>query len=364
MVDYPAEIKRLEDELRNTPYNKATERHFGVVKAKMAKLRGKIEKQASKKTKGGGFAVKKTGDASVALLGFPSVGKSTLLNRLTGAKSAVAAYAFTTLDVIPGVMKYNQAKIQILDVPGIISGAASGKGRGREVLSIVRNSDLILILIDALHPEHYDAILKEVYDAGVRINQKPPDIVIKKRARGGLSIGATVPLELDEKTIVDICKTFRINNGDVLIRTHVNIDTFIDALEANRVYIPAISIITKIDLLDKFQQKTLIERINPDLVVSAEKGTGIDELRELIFNKLRFIRLYLKEIGKNPDLDEPLVMVKGTTVREVCRKIHRDFEKKFKYVKVWGKSAKFPGQLFKDLNKKLEDGDIVEIHIS
>ncbi len=364
MVDYAAEIKRLEDELRKTQYNKATEHHFGVVKARMAKLREKIEKQASKKGKGSGFQVRKSGDGTVVLLGFPSVGKSTLLNKLTGAKSSVGAYAFTTLDVVPGVMEYNQAKIQILDVPGIISGAAAGKGRGREVLSMVRSADLILILIDALHPEHHSAILKEIYDANIRINQTPPDVVVKKRARGGLSIGTTVALQLDEKTVIDICKTFRINNGDVLIRTPVTIDTFIDALEGNRVYLPAITAITKIDLLDTFKQKTLIEKINPDLVVSAEKSLGIDELRELIFSKLRFIRLYLKEVNKKPDLDEPLVMVKGTTLREVCRKIHRDIEKKFKYAKVWGKSAKFPGQLFRDLNKELEDGDIVEVHSS
>jgi len=364
MVDYPAEIKRLEDELRKTQYNKATEHHFGVVKAKIAKLRGKIEIQAAKKGKGSGFAVRKTGDATVCLLGFPSVGKSTLLNKITGAKSPVGAYAFTTLTVIPGVMEYNQAKIQILDIPGIISGAAAGKGRGREILGMVRASDLILVLVEALHPEHHQAILKEVYDAGVRINQESPVVKIKKKPRGGISIGSTVPLHLDKKTMVDICKTFRLNNADILIRSPIDIDSFIDALEGNRVYMPSITAVTKIDLLDEFKQQTLLEKVNPDIVLSAEKGLGIDELKELIFQKLKFIRLYLKEVNQKPDLDEPLVMVRGTTLREVCGKIHRSFEKKFKYAKIWGKSAKFPGQLFRDLGKELQDGDIVEIHIN
>jgi len=164
--------------------------------------------------------------------------------------------------------------------------------------------------------------------------------------------------------MVDICKTFKLSNADILIRSPVNIDSFIDALEGNRVYIPAITVVTKIDLLSKAKRETLLERINPDLVVSAAKNQGIEELKELIFQKLKFIRLYLKEVNKKPDLDEPLVMVKGTTLREVCGKIHRDFEKKFKYAKIWGKSAKFPGQIFKTLEKKLEDGDIVEIHIN
>lgn len=65
--------------------------------------------------------------------GFPSVGKSSLLTILTGTESEAAAYEFTTLTCIPGVIHYNDAKIQLLDLPGIIEGAAEGKGRGRQV---------------------------------------------------------------------------------------------------------------------------------------------------------------------------------------------------------------------------------------
>jgi ribosome-interacting GTPase 1 len=65
--------------------------------------------------------------------GFPSVGKSSLLTLLTGTESEAAAYEFTTLTCIPGVIHYNDAKIQLLDLPGIIEGAAEGKGRGRQV---------------------------------------------------------------------------------------------------------------------------------------------------------------------------------------------------------------------------------------
>jgi small GTP-binding protein len=105
------------------------------LKAKLAKLKRELIDGASKKggmqTAGEGFEVSKSGDARVGMIGFPSVGKSTLLTKLTGTFSKVAAYEFTTLTCIPGVLKYKGAKIQLLDLPGIIEGAKDGKGRGK-----------------------------------------------------------------------------------------------------------------------------------------------------------------------------------------------------------------------------------------
>lgn len=356
-------ILELEEELRTAQYNKATEHHFGVVKAKIAQLREKAEKEGAKK-KGTGFAVKKSGDATVVLLGFPSVGKSTLLNAITKAQSKVGAYDFTTLNVVPGLMEYNYAKIQILDMPGIIKGAAEGKGRGREILSIVRNADLILILIEAKHPEHYQAILREIYNAGIRINQKKPDIRITKRAKGGIGIGATVKLTLSKKIIQDVLKEMKINNADVVIRSAIDVDALIDAVSGNRTYMPAVMTVTKADMVTEEDRGRLDREIKPDLFVSAEQKWNIGDLKELIFQKLNFIRVFLKEVNKKPDLDVPMIVKRGTTIADICNRIHRDFIRKFRFAKIWGKSAKFPGQMFMRLEKPLEDGDIIEIHIS
>ncbi len=103
---YEDKIKELEDEIARTKKNKATELHIGILKAKIAELRERDVTLKKGKAKGLGFGVKKTGHATVVLVGLPSVGKSTLINALTNASSKVGAYDFTTLDVIPGMMSY------------------------------------------------------------------------------------------------------------------------------------------------------------------------------------------------------------------------------------------------------------------
>ena len=90
-------IKDIEEEMARTQKNKATEYHMGQLKAKLAKYRTQlIEGSAKSGAKGEGFDVQKFGNARVCMIGFPSVGKSTLLGTLTETRSEVAAYEFTT----------------------------------------------------------------------------------------------------------------------------------------------------------------------------------------------------------------------------------------------------------------------------
>ncbi len=98
------------------------------MKAKLAKLRSELLEPPKTSKAGDGFDVKKFGNARVCMIGFPSVGKSTLLTSITETESLVAAYEFTTLTCIPGIIKYNNTKIQLLDLPGIIEGASEGRG--------------------------------------------------------------------------------------------------------------------------------------------------------------------------------------------------------------------------------------------
>jgi len=363
MVDYAAKIKEFEEELRTTPYNKRTQHSIGLLKAKIARLRDKAQARGAKKGGGYSYSVRKTGDGSVVLVGYPSVGKSTLLNALTNANSEVGSYAFTTLDVVPGLLEFKHAQIQILDVPGILHGAAIGKGRGREVLSVVQSSDMVLFLIDVNHPEHLAVLQKEVYDSNVRVNLVKPDVKITKKARGGINIGTTVKLtKINKRTSETILREYRINNADVVIRTNITPEELIDIIESNKRYIPGIVVLNKIDTVPKTTLNKIKKKVKPDICISASENEGIEELKEIIFDRLNYIRVFCKEVGKKADIEIPLIMRRNCTVEDMCNKLHKDFKSNFKYAKIWGNSAKFPGQM-QGLKHVLLDADIAEIHL-
>ncbi|MDO5851253.1 MAG: GTP-binding protein [Methanobacteriaceae archaeon] len=356
-------IKEIEEEIKKTQYNKATSHHIGKLKAKIAQLKERIEIRNSSGTKGQGFHVKKSGDSTAVLLGFPSVGKSTILNYLTNANSKVGAYQFTTLDIVPGIMEYEDAKIQILDIPGIITGASKGKGKGREILSAARNADLIIMVLDVFNPQHMDVILEEIRNIGIRPNQKKPDVKVTRQKTGGLTLITTVKLtKIDERTIQEILNEYGIHSAEVIIRDDVTIDQFIDAMEPNRAYIPMTVVVNKIDLADEEHLEKIKNKLPNALLVSADDGIRMDQLKENIFVDLDLIRIYLKPQGKKADMEEPLIIRNGSTIEDIARKLHRDFVKNFKYAKVWGKSVKFPGQKV-GLDHEVMDRDVVRIII-
>ncbi len=362
---YERRVKELEEELSTTKYNKRTQHHIGLVKAKLAKVKEDRQKNAASKGKSEGFSVKRTGDATVILVGFPSVGKSTLLNAITNANSPVGSYAFTTLTCIPGLMEYSHAKIQILDVPGIVEGAATGRGRGKEVLACAQSADLVVILLDIFHTEHLEVVKKEVYETGLRINQNPPQVRIAKKIRGGIDIGVTVKLtKLSEETIKAILKEFRLENSSIVLREDITDDQLIDVIEGSKKYVPAIVVLNKIDMADEKELERIKSIVKPDICVSAEKKINTEELKQSIFKKLEFIRIYCKEARKKADMEVPLIMRKGNTLMDVCLKLHKDFASKFRFARIWGKSVKFPGMIIRRLEHAVQDNDIVEIHVN
>ena len=344
-------IKSIEEEIQKTPYNKATSHHIGKLKAKLSKLKEESLQRSSGGSKGQGFHVKKSGDATVVLVGFPSVGKSTLLNNITNAESKVGAYQFTTLDIVPGVMEHKNAKIQVFDIPGIITGASSGKGRGKEILSVARTADLILVVLDTFNPQHLNVIIKELRAIGIRPNEHPPDVTVKRKKLGGVKVSSTCKPILNEYGYI---------NADVLFRDDVTMDQFIDVLDRNKSYVPMLILLNKVDLVDEAYIEELKKYIPEFIPISADKNTNIDELKDLIFDNLDLVRVYLKPQGRKADMEDPLVIKKGSTVIDACGKLHREFVKNFRHAKVWGTSVKFPGQKVGP-DHVLDDEDVLRI---
>lgn len=361
------EQRELEVEYARTQKNKNTEYHLGRLKAKMAKLRRELLDPGTKGPKGEGFAVQKHGNARVSLVGFPSVGKSSLLSLLTPTESKTSHFEFTTLTCVPGVLKYNDAVIQLLDLPGIIEGAAHGKGNGRQVLAVAKASDVLLIMLEpSKGVEQMAKIKQELDDMGIRINRRPPNMHIRECKTGGVKLNSTVKqTHLDEKLCYTICQEYKRFNLEIVCREDNTVDDLIDTIEGNRKYVDAIFVYNKCDTISVEDIDEIARRPN-SCPISVYQELNMDYLLEMIWDRLDLVRVYTKKRGDYPDFNDPIIMTqkrKGTTIEAVCEQIHKEFAKEFKYALVWGRSAKFSPQNC-GLNHEQFDEDVIQIFSS
>jgi ribosome-interacting GTPase 1 len=361
------EIEALEEEIAETPYNKSTEAHIGRLKAKLAEKREEFESRQESGSGGGGYAVEQTGDATVALVGFPSVGKSTLINALTNADSEVGAYDFTTLDVNPGMLDYRGANIQLLDVPGLIEGAAGGRGDGREVLSVIRTADLVVFMLSAFEIDQYDHLADELYRNDIRLDTEPPSITVRKKGKDGIDVNASADLSLDEETIKSVLREHGFVNATITIRGDPDIDTLVDGIMDNRVYLPSLTVVNKVDLVDPSYVDTMRANlrdhdVDPEeaIFISAEKEKGLDTLVETLWEELGLIRIYMDKPGRGVDYEDPLILRRGETLDDALRKLGGTFDDRFRFARVTGPSAKHDEQQI-GRDHVLEDEDVLRI---
>ncbi len=356
-------LDELQEQYSKTKYNKATNKYLGLLRAKMAKI--KKDMAAKKGTGGVGFSVKKTGDATVVLVGFPNAGKSSLLKVMTNVESKVAGYAFTTVEVIPGMLQYNGAKIQILDLPGLISGAHEGKGEGTKIASVIRTSDLLLFLVDVNRTDQLYALIEELNLLGIRPNRHRPEIRIEEKKTGGITVAANKHRIPEKSLIVGIMNEFSIFNADIYFYEDATADDIVDLLAGNVAYIGGMVALNKIDTSEeRAVQKTVAEigaRTGmPVVPISAMRDTNIGDLKETLFKKLNLIRIYLKPKDGPPDMSKPLVLKSGSSVMDVAKAVHSKTAKNLRYGYVEGRSVKFKNQKMGPEHKVMDE-DVVTL---
>ena len=265
---------------------------------------------------------------------------------------------------IPGVFNYKGTKIQLLDLPGIIEGAKDGKGRGKQVIGVARTCTLILIVLDVMKPlTHKKIIERELEGFGIRLNKKKPDIYLKKKDKGGVAIvkgmGLTMT-KMSDDTIKSILHEYKISNCEVRFKQDNTMDELIDIIEGNRVYVPCLYVMNKIDAIT-VEELDIICKVPHYVPISAKDEWNFDELMEKMWEYLDLIRIYTKPKGQIPDYEAPVIIGrKQNKVFDFCGKIHKHLQKEFQVAQVWGTSVKHnPQRCGKD--HLLNDEDVVQI---
>ena len=352
-------LNELQTEYSKTKYNKATDKHLGILRAKIAQVRRDMV-EASKKAHGQGFFVKKSGDATIALIGFPNAGKSSLINLLANTRSKIADYAFTTLTVVPGTMVYRGAHIQIFDLPGLLLGAHSGKGGGSEVIAAAKSADLMVFVISVEDVKALDVLMSELFYFDIKINKKAPNVQILETKR---NIGIKLEMNksrIPQNAIETILHSFGIYNAEVRIWDDVSEDEIISLMAGRSKYVKAIVALNKVDLAEDYSyiSEEIKKKHGIEVVpISITRNLNIESLKESIYNNLDLMRVYLKPELKNEDAT-PMTIQKNSTVKEVARKLHTKLVNELKCAYVSGSSARFPNQRV-GVDHILKDGDTI-----
>ena len=356
-------IEELQEQYSKTKYNKATNKYLGILRAKIGDIRKAMASQSRRV--GTGYSVRKSGNATIVLVGFPNAGKSSLLHALTGVQSKVADYEFTTLEVIPGMLEYSGAKLQILDLPGLIQGAHIGRGGSLKVVSVIRIADMILFVVDINAPQQLYQLVDELNMLNIRVNQKKPSLRLEKGSVGGINIENSGHLIPNRDVILSIMNEFKIFNGELIFYGDTTDQQLIDFVADNCVYIRGAVALNKIDTVDPRRVVSLKKEIETKtgmrvMPISAKMTENIDELKGTVFGGLDLIRVYLKPKDGNPDFNNPLVLERGASIIDVVRKINTKLVKSVKYAYVSGPSAKFSNQRVGEEHKVMDE-DVVTV---
>lgn len=294
------------------PKHKASEKVQADLKTKISELTDQIEhaKTAPKKAAPGTFKFLHQGAGQVVFLGPPNAGKSSLLAKLTKATPAIAPYPFTTREPAPGMMDYEDVRVQLIDLPPVTADHFE-----HFITDITRGADAALLFLDLAD------------DDGPTATQ----VVIDRLKEVRRELVPPGSPQSDDPAVYALPTLIAATKGDD----------------------------EGAELRLEFAREALGTRF-PIHIISAERGEGLDELRKAIFDLLGVMRVYTKQPGKPADMTSPFTPPIGSTVAELAGKVHRDLEDAVKSARVWGSGA-FDGQTV-GRDHVLKDKDVVELH--
>jgi ribosome-interacting GTPase 1 len=290
------------------PHHKGTDRLHAVLRQKIAKFSQEAEKKYATARRAG-FYIQTEGAGQVMLVGPANTGKSQLLAALTEAIPEIAEYPFTTKTPIPGMMKFEDIQIQLVDTPPI------GYKEVKVLLSnVLRNADLIAIVIDLSREpiSQVEAALQGLREAR-----------IEPLTDAGTQ---TTPGSYPRRMLI-------VGNKNKLAGSNANWERL----------------------------RSHYAKLFPLVSISAREGGGLEEFKRAVYQALNIVRVYTKTPGSKADLTDPMILEKGSTLEEAAESLHKDFYQNLKYAVVWG-SGKYDGQRVSK-GHVLQDGDIVEFHI-
>ncbi len=306
-------LEKLRELFRLLPKHKGTEKLQSDLKQKMSQLKDEQERgKGGGKKAGLSHHVPREGAGQVMLIGPPNAGKSTLLAALTNARPEIAPYPYTTRVPQPGIMKWEDVPVQLVDLP-----AMSPEFVEPWLPNVIRSAEAALLVADLASDDVADSLLA----------------VVEGLEKSHTELVGELPYDVEDESIRHL-KT-------VLTATKLDAEGARDRLEIVRELFAA-----------RF----------PLVAVSAQTGEGLETLRSATYHLLGVLRVYTKVPGKAADRTRPFTLPQGSTVLDLAREIHRDFEQSLKSARIWGQGV-FDGQAVRR-EHELHDGDVVELHVS
>ena len=369
-------ILRLDEYLKLVPHHKGMGNHLAQCRTRLAKL--KAEQQAERliaksRITGEKWMIPKEGEAQVAIVGIPNSGKSAFLNYLCQKEvTEVGEHPFTTIKPVVGTISAKGALLQVIELPGIIEGAANGIANGLRIFAQTRNADLIVIFLDlSTNPaDQLKLLLKELEGAKIRLNAQETKFVFERTSKGGQQIlGADEYLEGGRAAAIDLLTNYRVVNCFLQFKEGTSLEELASSISMKYTLKKGLIIASKGDLprskdnfrlLQGYVAKEFGQRFKIIAMTTKYPVKKVDELAEELFLELGLIRVYTRtDVGVIAT--KPIVFTSDdAVVQAVAGRLGKAFLKNFRFARVWGKSIKFDGERV-GIDHKLMDGDQIQI---